>query len=76
MPPSGSRRAALRAQQSRNVEHLTAANGIIKTSDHMCRRSNPLLKGTSQMRERSLLGMPLPPRQGGLFVHDQENRRW
>jgi glycosyltransferase involved in cell wall biosynthesis len=72
MPPSGSRRAALRAQQSRKVEHLTAANGIIKTSDRMCRRSNPLLKGTSQMRERSLLGMPLPPRQGGLFVHDQE----
>jgi hypothetical protein len=40
MPPSGSRRAALRAQQSRKVEHLTAANGIIKTSDRMCRRSN------------------------------------
>jgi hypothetical protein len=61
MPPRVSARAAITAQQFcsiRTARNLVVSDGISKTA--VWRKQDVLTKGTSQMRERSSLGTPVP----------------
>jgi hypothetical protein len=62
--------AAITAQQScsnNDDKTLIGRDGMSKTA--MWKKS--MESGTSQMRKRSLRGMPVPTPGGALFIHDK-----
>jgi glycosyltransferase involved in cell wall biosynthesis len=61
----------LRAPQSRDAEHLIAANGIIKTATASVKEVTFVEGNFADARTFPISGMPVPPKRG-LFFHDRE----
>jgi hypothetical protein len=66
----GSRRIAVTTQQSRDISHaenLLRGDGISKAGSSGV-EDVTLQKGTSQVRKRSLFGVPVPPKLGTVHL--------